>query len=67
MRVADGMKRPVEVRPPVSQEPLHLREIGSEVVILPDVGLQYGFEIGNTVQDVCSGEPVAIELTFQIR
>lgn len=50
MRIADGMQRPVKVGLPVVEELLHLREIGSQIVILPDISLKDGFEIGNAAR-----------------
>ena len=67
MRIADRMERAFKPGLPEIQEPVHLRKIGCQIVVLPDIGLQHGFEIRNAIEDVRGGEAVAIELTFQIR
>jgi len=53
--IADGMERPVELRLPEAQELLHLRKIRCEIVVLPDVGLQDGFDVRYPVENVRCG------------
>jgi len=47
--MVDGMERPVELRLPEVQELVHFRKIKCEIIVLPDVGLQDGFEVGNAL------------------
>lgn len=65
--IAYGMERPVELRLPETQELMHLQKIRCEIIVLPNLGLQDGFEIGNAVEDMRGGYPVAVKLTLQIR
>ena len=46
IRIADRVQRTFKIGLPEVEEPMQLREIGSQIVVLPDMGLQDGFEIG---------------------
>jgi hypothetical protein len=48
--VANRMQRPIEGSLPEIQEFAHFRKVGSEIVILPDIGLQDGFEIRDAIK-----------------
>lgn len=65
--IADGMQRPVEARLPEVQKLVHFRKIRRKIIVLPDIGLQDGFEFGNAVEDMRGGKSIAIELMLQIR
>ena len=62
--IADGVERPVKLRLPEAKELVHLRKIRCEIIVLLDVGLQDGFEIGNAVEDMRGGQPITVELTL---
>jgi hypothetical protein len=59
------MQRPVQILDPEIEEPAQFRKIRGQVVLLPDVALQEVLVVGHPVDDLCRGEPVALELKFQ--
>ncbi|CUX54946.1 hypothetical protein AGR4B_pAt20308 [Agrobacterium tumefaciens str. CFBP 5621] len=67
MTVANRMQRPIQGRLPEIEEFAHFREIRSEVVVLPDIGLEDGFEVGNAIEDMRCGKAITVELPLKIR
>ena len=66
MGITDGVQGSVQAGLPEIQEPVHLGKIGSQIIVLPDIRLQHGLEIGDAVEDVCSGETIAIQFVRMI-
>lgn len=67
MAVVDRVQRTIEGRSPEVKEPVHLGKIGSQIVVLPDVGLENGFKVRDAIKDMRGGQAVAAQLPFQIR
>ena len=65
--VADGMQWSIEAGLPEVEELVHLGKVGRQIIVLPDIGLQNGFEVRNAIEDMRGGQSIAVELTFQIR
>lgn len=66
MRIVHQMQRPIEIGLPVVEELLHLGKIGGQIGVLPDIGLQDEFEIGNAVENMCCCEAITIVLSLDI-
>jgi hypothetical protein len=49
------------------EELAHLREIRGKIIVLPNVSLQDGLEVGNAIEDMRGGQSIAVELTLQVR
>jgi hypothetical protein len=60
------MKDSVEGFPPEGQKPLQFGKFRTEVVFLPDIGLEQPGMIGTPVKDVRSRQAVALHLTAEV-
>src|SRR6202008_5048335 len=60
-----GMKDSVERLPPEGQKPLQFREFRTEVVFLPDIGLEQPGMIRTPVEDVRGRQAVALNRTAE--
>src|SRR5689334_20601450 len=49
--IAHRVKWSVEAGLPEVEELVHLGKVGSEIIVLPDIGLQDGFEVGNAIEN----------------
>src|SRR5688572_15661555 len=63
----DLEQRSLQLGLPEGQEALQRRELGKEVVILPDVGLQQPFVVRTPVKDLRGGQPIADDLLLKVR
>src|SRR5262245_30568882 len=66
MRDRDRIEWSLELLQPERQEPVQDGKARTQVVVLPDIGLQQGWMIGQPVEDLRRGEAVAFELTADI-
>src|SRR5262245_56205499 len=66
MRDRHRMQRPFELLQPEGEEAVEDRELGAQIVVLPDVGLQQRRIIGHPVENMSRGEPVALELPSKV-
>src|ERR1700730_16383986 len=62
----DGVERSLELLQPERQKAVQHRKSRTEVVVLPDIGLQQGRMIGEAVEDLRRGEAIAFELAAEI-
>src|SRR5437868_15001413 len=60
------MKGAIELLLPEREETLEHWEVGAEVVILPDIGLQQPGVIRTTIEDARGGQPVAPDLALEV-
>src|ERR1700704_4854117 len=61
MRDRDRVQRPLELLQPEGEEAVEDREFGTQIVVLPQIGLQQRRMIGHPVENMSRGEPVALD------
>jgi hypothetical protein len=66
VRNLDRVQGTLELRLPEVQELLQYREIGENIVILPDVLLQEPPMVGPAIKNMCRREPVPEHLLFKV-
>src|SRR5271165_4180408 len=62
----DRVQAPVQLGLPELQEALQLGEIRTEIVVLPDIGLQQPRMVGSPVKDFGGCQAVSLHLSFEI-
>ena len=66
MRHGHRMQRSLELLQPEIEEFVELGKFRTQIVLLPDIGLQKPRMIRPAIEDVGRGQPVALELTAEI-
>ena len=62
----DGVQHAIQLVAPEIQEPVEVRELRIEIILLPEIGLEQGGVVGQSVEDFGRGEAVSGELAFEV-
>ena len=61
----DRVQAAYQVALPEVEESSQDGEMRRQVVVLPEVGLEQGWMVGQMVENLCRGEPVTLKLAFE--